>query len=128
MVKQEKKKPFGGVGPDLFFAKQIVRATGRKVALVPCALGATSMAEWSPALKSKGGASLYGSMLERIAMVSGKVKGLLWYQGEGETGPGLQEPFEKTWLNFVDSKGMAIPAFGPITIQPPKQADRAPAR
>ncbi|MHB1457641.1 MAG: sialate O-acetylesterase, partial [Armatimonadota bacterium] len=103
LAKQDKKKPFGGIAPDLFFAKHIVKNTGRKIGLVPCALGGTSMAQWSPSLKDKGDYSLYGSMIERIAMVGGKIKGLIWYQGEGETGPGLQEPFEKTWLNFVDS-------------------------
>lgn len=103
LAEQEKKQPFGGVGPALFFAKHLVKNTGRKIGLVPCALGSTSMADWSPALKSKGEGSLYGNMLARIAQVGGKIKGLLWYQGEGETGPGLQAPFEKTWLNFVDS-------------------------
>jgi sialate O-acetylesterase len=103
LAEQEKQKPFGWVGPALFFARNLVKPTGRKIGLVPCALGSTSMADWSPALKNKGDGSLYGNMLERIAQVGGKIKGLLWYQGEAETGPGLQEPFEKTWLDFVDS-------------------------
>ncbi|GDX40450.1 hypothetical protein LBMAG21_07420 [Armatimonadota bacterium] len=102
-VAVEKTHPFGWVGPALFFAKHLVKHTGRKIGLVPCALGSTSMADWNPDLKSKGDGSLYGNMIERIAMVGGNIKGLIWYQGEGETGPGLQEPFEKTWLNFVDS-------------------------
>lgn len=119
LVKQEKTKPFGGIGPAMFFAKDIVKSTGREIGLIPCALGGTSMAQWDPALKDKGGASLYGSMIERIAMVGGKIKGLIWYQGEAETGPGLQEPFEKTWLNFVDSvrRDTGIPDLPIIYVQ-----------
>ncbi|MHB0998084.1 MAG: sialate O-acetylesterase [Armatimonadota bacterium] len=119
VTEQEKKKPFGGVSPDLYFARHLVKHTGKNIGIVPCALGATSMGEWSPSLKDKGNASLYGNMLDRISMVGGKIKGIIWYQGEGETGPGLQEPFENTWLNFVDSvrRDTGIPDLPIIYVQ-----------
>jgi sialate O-acetylesterase len=117
--KQEAKQPYGGVGPGMPFARHIVRQTGRKVALVPCALGATSMADWSPRRKGEGDGSLYGNMLQRIAEVGGKVKGLIWYQGEGETMAGLQAPFTVTWLEFVDSirRDTGIADLPIITVQ-----------
>ena len=43
--------------------------------IVNFAHGATYMEWWDPALKDKGGASLYGSMIRRINMVGGKIKG-----------------------------------------------------
>lgn len=73
-----------GAGLGLPFAKEMVRRTSVPVGLVPCAHGGTSMDQWSPALKEQGGASLYGAMLRRVAVVGGRVKGLLWYQGESD--------------------------------------------
>ena len=102
-VEASKKQPVGGIGPDWFFAKHIVKHTGRRVGLIPCAMGATSMADWDPATKNQGGDSLYGAMIQRIALVGGKIKGILWYQGESDAAPGPDKAFEKTFLNLVDS-------------------------
>jgi len=97
-------KPWGGVGPDLAFAESIAGATGRNIGLIPCAFGGTSMAQWSPADRDKGGASLYGNMLDRIREVGGQIKGILWYQGESDGGnPETAAAFEPTFLNIVDS-------------------------
>lgn len=73
-----------GAGLGLAFANEMVRRTGVPVGLVPCAHGGTSMDQWSPALKDEGGRSLYGAMIRRITQVGGRVKGVLWYQGESD--------------------------------------------
>jgi sialate O-acetylesterase len=73
-----------GAGLGLPFAVAMVEATGVPVGLVACAHGGTSMAQWNPALKEQGGGSLYGSMLRQVKLSGGKVKGLLWYQGESD--------------------------------------------
>ena len=120
MAEAEKKKPAGTVGPDLSFAESIVSATGRDVGLLPCALGATSMADWNPANRDRGGLSLYGNMIERIKMVGGRVKGVLWYQGESETGgPAILGGFQATFLNLVDSirRDTGIPDLPFIYVQ-----------
>ena len=44
-----------GAGLGLPFAVEMVRRTGVPVGLVPCAHGGTSMDQWSPELKDKGG-------------------------------------------------------------------------
>ena len=44
------------------------------------------MDQWSPALAAQGTASLYGNMLEQVRLAGGKVAGVLWYQGENDTG------------------------------------------
>ena len=46
--------------------------------------GGTSMEQWDPAKKGEGGNSLYGSMLRQVKLAGGKVKGVLWYQGESD--------------------------------------------
>jgi sialate O-acetylesterase len=115
----EAKRPFGGVGPALTFAKHVRKHTGRRIGLIPCALGATGMSHWSPDRIKEGKGSLYGNMMERIREVGGNIKGLIWYQGEGETNPGLQDPFENTWLSFVDSvrRDTGIPDLPIIYVQ-----------
>ena len=80
-----------GAGLALTFSKEMVRRTGIPIGLVPCAHGGTSIGPgtasspgWDPALKERGRRSLYGAMMERFRAVGGKVKGVLWYQGEAD--------------------------------------------
>ena len=42
------------------------------------------MEQWNPAKKEQGGNSLYGSMLRQVKLAGGKVRGVLWYQGESD--------------------------------------------
>lgn len=76
-----------GAGLGLPFAKELVRRTRIPVGLIAAAHGGTSMAQWDPSLREKGGASLYGSMLKQVKSSGGKVKGVLWYQGESDASP-----------------------------------------
>jgi len=94
----ERKK---GAGLGLPFAVEMVRATGVPVGLLACAHGGTSMDQWSPALKDKGGDSLYGSMLRRFRLAGGKVKGVLWYQGESDASPKAAPEFQAKFERFV---------------------------
>jgi len=73
-----------GAGLGLPFAIELYRRSGVPIGLVPCAHGGTSMDQWSPTLKDKGGDSLYGATIRRIQALGGKVKGVLWYQGESD--------------------------------------------
>lgn len=100
---QSKSQPQGGVGPGLFFAKHILENTNRSVALIPCAHGGTSMAQWDPALKDQGDNSLYGAMINRINLVGGKVKGVLWYQGESETNVEGNKVYREKLGNLIDA-------------------------
>jgi sialate O-acetylesterase len=81
---QEHKARKKGAGLGLPFAAELVEATGVPIGLIACAHGGTSMEEWSPAKKGDAGKSLYGSMLRQINLAGGKVKGVLWYQGESD--------------------------------------------
>ncbi len=90
-----------GAGLGLPFATDMLKFTGIPVGLVPCAHGGTSMEEWSPALRDRGGESLYGSLLRRFRAVGGHVKGLLWYQGESDANPRAAPAFEARFLELV---------------------------
>jgi sialate O-acetylesterase len=73
-----------GSGLGIAFGKALADATGKPIGLIPAAHGGTSMDQWSPKLKHMGGDSLYGGMLERIQRAGGKLRGILWYQGESD--------------------------------------------
>ncbi len=76
-----------GAGLGLTFARLRHERTGVPVGLIPSAHGGTSMAQWDPALRDQGGASLYGATIERVRAVGGRVAGVLWYQGESDANP-----------------------------------------
>jgi hypothetical protein len=84
-----------GVGPGLAFAKEYYARTGVPVGLIPSAHGGTSLEQWDPALRDRGGDSLYGATVERVAAVGGKIAGILWYQGESEANPQNAEHFHE---------------------------------
>jgi sialate O-acetylesterase len=97
--KQRKK----GAGLGLPFAVEMVKRTGVPVGLIPCAHGGTSMAQWDPALKDKGGDSLYGAMMRRFEAIGSKATGVLWYQGEAEANPKASAVFARKFEDFVAS-------------------------
>ncbi len=90
-----------GAGSGLPFAVEMVKRTGIPIGIVPCAHGGTSMAQWDPALKEKGGASLYGGMVRRVLAVGGKVKGVLWYQGESDTSAKSEALFHDRFVGLI---------------------------
>ena len=71
------------VGPGLFFARATRALRHHPILLVPCAKGGSSIEQWKP---GGGRDTLYGSCLVRARAVGGKVKGILWYQGETDAG------------------------------------------
>ncbi len=76
-----------GAGLGLPFAKAMVERTGVPIGLIASAHGGTSIVEWDPALKDRGGESLYGSMLRQVSRAGGRARGVLWYQGESDANP-----------------------------------------
>ena len=92
-----------GAGAGLPFALEMVKRTGVPVGLIPCAHGGTSMAQWDPALKDKGGDSLYGGMVRRFELAGGRVKGVLWYQGESDASPTAGPIFEEKFRSFIQA-------------------------
>lgn len=75
----------GGAGLGLAFGIAMAEASRAPIGLIPAAHGGTSLEQWNPDGKSRGGRSLYGAMLERIDRARGRLRGVLWYQGESDT-------------------------------------------
>ena len=105
-----------GVGPGLAFARERVnRRRGRRIILVPCAKGGTSVTAWAP---NQQATSLYGSCLARAreAMRFGRVAGALWYQGETDT---ASEALAARWSRNFTEMVVALrsnPGFDSITL------------
>ncbi|KAK2965421.1 hypothetical protein RJ640_006940 [Escallonia rubra] len=73
-----------GVGPGMAFANGLLeKAPGFEgVSLVPCAVGGTSITEWAR------GTRLYKDLVTRARAAEeggGKIRAILWYQGERDT-------------------------------------------
>ena len=71
------------------------------IGLVACAHGGTSMEQWNPAKKDEGGNSLYGSMLRQVKLAGGKVKGVLWYQGESDANGDAAKIYTSVFADFI---------------------------
>ena len=72
-----------GVGPGLAFGKAMAeKEPGLTIGLVPCAFGGTPLKRWQ-----KGG-DLYSNAVHRarLAMRDGTLAGILWHQGESDSG------------------------------------------
>jgi hypothetical protein len=85
-IAKARKASLKGVGPGIFFGREMVkRSGGVPQGLICTAHGGTSMQQWSPEKKNEGGNSLYGSMLLSWQATGQPVSGVLWYQGESDT-------------------------------------------
>ncbi|KAI4321505.1 hypothetical protein MLD38_034875 [Melastoma candidum] len=74
-----------GVGPGMTFATSVLARDPRirVVSLVPCAVGGTRIVQWSK------GSDLYHHMVVRARAAlrdGGRLRAVLWYQGESDTG------------------------------------------
>jgi hypothetical protein len=80
-----------GVGPGLAFAEEVSRKKpGRNIGLIPCAVGGSGIDDWVPGVKhEQTGIYAYDAMLMRVKAASkhGKIKGILWHQGESDCSP-----------------------------------------
>jgi hypothetical protein len=93
-ARREAESDHKGTGPGLAFGIAMAEALHRPIGLIPCAHGGTSLDQWSPEGRRRGGESLYGAMLERIRRAGGRLRGVLWYQGESDTdSPELAESY-----------------------------------
>ena len=80
-----------GVGPGLSFGIAMEKSNStHKIGLIPCAVGGTSIDVWKPGAFDKDTKTHpYDDMLLHLqaALKSGKLKGVIWLQGEADSKP-----------------------------------------
>lgn len=116
---QFNRKKYFGTGPGVSFGQVMSSLTSVPQGVISCAHGGTSLKQWSPALKKKGGDSLYGAMLRRFHKNGSNVAGVVWYQGEQDATSQDYKHYTKRMKKFVDSmrKDFSIPKLPFILAQ-----------
>lgn len=78
-----------GIGPGMPFANSLLEKDASNigvVGLVPCAIGATNISQWTKGRSDEGG--LYDQLIRRARAAvegGGVIRAMLWYQGEGDS-------------------------------------------
>jgi len=119
ILEKQRKALMKGTSPSLAFGIEMHKRTGVPQGLIACAHGGTSMAQWSPALRDQGGASLYGAMMRRYAKLGQAVAGVLWYQGESDANRKDAAGYTENMVNLVEStrRDMALPGLPWFVVQ-----------
>ena len=109
-----------GHSPWLHWARLVRREMGFPVGLIQTSLGGSPFWQWNPTEPGKdGGPVLYKTMLQVVAAAGGKVRGILWYQGESDCGPGAAETYRQRFVSAVRAwrKALKNPALPVCTVQ-----------
>ena len=88
-----------GHSPYLRFAKELRAALGYPIGLVQTALGGSSLAMWNPDENPE--APLYHNLIHCIKLAGGRVRGMVWYQGESDCGLELAHSYERRFAAFI---------------------------
>lgn len=111
----------GGHSPFLHFARLLGRELGVPIGLIPSALGGSPLEAWHP---QRG--PLFRSLLGQVERAGGKVKGMIWCQGESDAEPGLAEDYLQRFLESVDGWRKALGDIPIVTVQCGRYRSRNP--
>ncbi|SEO17619.1 protein of unknown function [bacterium A37T11] len=109
-------KPGAGVGPGLAFAQEISKEDpDDEIGLIPCAVGGTSISKWQKeAYDTVTKTHPYEDAIQRVrlALKDGTLKGILWHQGEGDSGKDrylqYEARFDSLYNNLKKDLGLNI--------------------
>jgi len=100
------KPKVAGVGPGLSFGITMAEAyPDVKIGLVPCAVGGTSIQKWVPGGYDKTtNTHPYDDAVQRIeeAMKYGVIKGVIWHQGEANSGGESSKTYIAKLTELID--------------------------
>ena len=71
-----------GQSPWLAFASALKRELGYPIGLIQTSVGGSPLSAWNP----EENGILFRNMIRTVSMCGGRVKGVLWYQGESDAG------------------------------------------
>ncbi|MCA9138931.1 MAG: sulfatase-like hydrolase/transferase [Planctomycetales bacterium] len=113
-------KPIAGVGIGRGFARQYASDhPGVTIGLVPCAVGGSPIASWTPGgYHDQTKSHPYDDALPRIktALRDGTFKGILWHQGESDCKPGAADTYKENLTQLFGRFRDLVGAETPIMI------------
>ena len=103
--------------PYLHFGRLLKQQLGYPIGLVQTALGGSALAPWNPT-ETKS-AVLFDNMVHCVERAGGRVKGLLWYQGESDANEKDGLTYGERFANAVNAWRAALrqPEMPVITVQ-----------
>jgi hypothetical protein len=100
-------KKEAGVGPAISFAQHMLEDAGNHkvtIGLIPCAVGGTAIGLWKPdAFDNITNTHPYDDALQRAtaAMKRGVLKGIIWHQGESNSGAEKRAVYMDTLVALI---------------------------
>jgi len=97
-------KAIAGTGLGLAFGKIMAKKGRRKIGLIPCAVGGTSISMWMPGAFDKVTKTHpYDDAIRRtkVALKNGELKGILWHQGEGDSSKEKASRYEQRFDSLM---------------------------
>lgn len=91
---------FHGTSPWLTFGKYLYQKTRIPIGLIPTALGGSSISKWVNNHKEPG--VLFNNMEDMIIKAGGKIRGLVWYQGETDSKENRMVDYAEKFTCFVN--------------------------
>lgn len=85
--------------PWLVFGKVLRAELGIPIGLIPAALGGSPLSAWTRGSDSSG--VLFDNMLRYVADAGGGVRGVVWYQGESDTGADQRRVYKRNFRAMV---------------------------
>ena len=115
VVNRERANP--AHSPYLHFARLLKQQLHYPIGLIQTALGGSPLSAWNPTEAESAG--LYHNMIHCVTCAGGAVKGVLWYQGESDAGPGLAESYALRFQATVAAWRIALkhPTLPILTVQ-----------
>jgi hypothetical protein len=106
-----------GHSPYLAFAKKLKEVTGWPIGLIQTALGGSALDAWSPDKEGE----LYRNMLDIVhsEAIGGKVRGVLWYQGESDCSRDAASTYLQRFQAMVERlrQDLETPELPVLTVQ-----------
>lgn len=96
-----------GVGLALTFSERVAEAFPHStIGLIPCAVGGSGISDWQPTVRhQQTGIYAYDAMMARTkaARKSGKIRAVLWHQGENDSNELRISDYEEKLITFFNN-------------------------
>lgn len=106
-----------GHSPALAFARRLRQQLGHPIGLLPTALGGSALASWNPV--ENPSAFLYANLIDCVAAVGGRIRGMVWYQGETDATSERAPTYDRRFREFIERlrHDLGAPSLPVVTTQ-----------